>query len=112
MPNASLLASSESLQLEMDFETFFPTAEGSGDIHLEVGGQLVAAPLPSFRSRRRQTLKMSAGRPWLKVGPFVRSILRCDDPCPLGLQVCCEDSNEISPMDGQYVTQIHSVLCP
>ena len=72
-----MLASSESLQLEMDFETFFPTAEGSGDIHLEVGGQLVATPLPSFRSRRRQTLKMSAGRPWLKVGPFARSILRC-----------------------------------
>ena len=58
LPNVALLASSESLKLEIDFETFFPTAEGSGGIHMEVGGQLFAAPLPSFRSRRRRTLKM------------------------------------------------------
>ena len=89
MPNASLLASSESLQLEMDFETFFPTAEGSGDIHLEVGGQLFATPLPSFRSRRRQTLKMSAGRPWLKVGPFARSILRSGKLWHMGRRERC-----------------------
>ena len=72
LTNVALLASLESLKLEIDFYTFFPTAEGNGGIHLEVGGQLVATPLPSFRSRRRRTLKMGAGRPWLRTGPFAR----------------------------------------
>ena len=34
------------MQLETDFETFFPTAEGSGGIHMEIRGQLVATSLP------------------------------------------------------------------
>ena len=38
--------SSEWMQLETDFETFFPTAEGSGGIHMEIRGQLVATSLP------------------------------------------------------------------
>ena len=61
LPYAAFSASSESLQLEIDFETFFSTAEGSGIVRLEVGGRLVAAPLPSFRSRRRRTLEKGAG---------------------------------------------------
>ena len=54
---------SESPQLEIDFETFFSTAEGSGIIRLEVGGRLVAAPLPSFRSRGRRDAQNCVGRP-------------------------------------------------
>ena len=46
MPNAAFSASSESLQLEFDFDTFSSTAEGSGIIRLGVGGRLVSAPLP------------------------------------------------------------------
>ena len=67
VPNAAFSASSESLQLDIDFETFFLTAEGSGIIRLEVGGRLVAAPLPSFRSRGRRDAQIGValGRPWL-----------------------------------------------
>ena len=63
LPYAAFSASSESLQLEIDFETFFSTAEGSGIVRLEVGGRLVAAPLPSFRSRGRRDAQIGVGRP-------------------------------------------------
>ena len=72
LPYAAFSASSESLQLEIDFETFFSTVEGSGIVRLEVGGRLVAAPLPSFRSRGRRDAQICVGRPWLQLGPFAR----------------------------------------
>ena len=77
LPYAAFSASSESLQLEIDFETFFSTAEGSGIVRLEVGGRLVAAPLPSFRSRGRRDAQIGVGRPWLRTGPFAWEIRRC-----------------------------------
>ena len=61
LPYAAFSTSSERMQIDIEFETFAPMAEGGGDAHLEVGGRLIASPLPPFRSRRRETLKKGAG---------------------------------------------------